>query len=519
MSCRYTVHPTECIHPPFTPRTPIKQEIFRSSAPAALGGGSGSGGDNTSSAQDSLPHQHSARVDTANLLNVTGLLEYTLASNPSRINSIPLTINALAEVLGDRPGHASAITPGLVTAARHGRSASTAGDRKSGGSDGSLARTFGWIDSAMLSSAGDSSKAATGPSTAEGEALLTEAPASPFVPPDPYVLVRKKSNALLRVGDLGRDPREAAKLMSKNSFFVPVEGATVPPLPQSPSSGVPRVPLLGAVGRRHSGRTGDANTPVPTADDPENPSSEMPTNLPVKTREDSERVEVRVGAGAGAGARRDSNACSPGGFAFSCDPQAQRAEIAMILGERTGPMKHTTAFYEHRLSLRAQRIERARHTSSSLLPGAFLSEEEGEAGGGRGDAAPARGRGVPLQRRYSYTVCTEPSSSSSLPSVLAARAPAESNDGAGAGAAGGNGESEGGGGTRAISGGRFSHIVGNGTDVAGEQLQALQLIMEEKATDPEIALSSINHRSRSSVDINKERSFGSTRDEHDPGCL
>lgn len=49
----------------------------------------------------------------------------------------------------------------------------------------------------------------------------------------------------------------------------------------------------------------------------------------------------------------------------------------MILGHRPSPMKHTADFYEHRSSLRAQRIERVRTPGGSGILSDILAARDG----------------------------------------------------------------------------------------------------------------------------------------------
>lgn len=166
---------------------------------------------------------------------------------------------------------------------------------------------------------------------------------------DPFALAvgRRRSSALTRVGGkLGQDPREAAKLMKTNSFFVEVERLSSRNLVPSGSTAAGAQPVSARrysdlAGHRHRGNAGNSTTKKQRGVSAAFPGSRPIVHAPVSTP-----------------------ACSSGGYAFSCDPQAQQAEIAMILGERPAPMHQTANFYEQRSSLRAQRIGRARHSIS-----------------------------------------------------------------------------------------------------------------------------------------------------------
>lgn len=188
-----------------------------------------------------------------------------------------------------------------------------------------------------------------------------------------------RSSRLLAAGELaGRDPRDANKLMRKSSFFVQVEGG-----PQSPSRAIKRRnsdrgAALSYVRRSSAGSQGGRRSShaiaVPPADTPE--PRKRPSFAPASS----------------------SSCISSGGYAFSCDPNAQRAEISMILGHRAGPLHYSPSFYESRASLRAERTGRAWRD----LAGKDLLQ-----GDSRGENGDLTRKMLPLQRRSSYTVGTK----------------------------------------------------------------------------------------------------------------
>lgn len=115
---------------------------------------------------------------------------------------------------------------------RHGRGASSADDDGGGTlrGGGGLRRTMEWIDSKFLHAtvSGDRFGSPTSPlkggggrGTWRGPAGAGDGTKSP--PSGDQSLLQRTSTAMKKVGDLGRDPREAAKLMSKHSCFVEVK--------------------------------------------------------------------------------------------------------------------------------------------------------------------------------------------------------------------------------------------------------------------------------------------------------
>ena len=211
-----------------------------------------------------------------------------------------------------------------------------------------------------------------------------------------------KSDMLLSVGDLAdRDPRKAAKLMTKTSYFVAVgEGA----------------PL--SVGDRRR-RDSDRGAAPPTSDrrrfsirDNRRKSNE--TRVPAAPAVRSKAPGDGPGGGPHLPTPSSTASNSTGGYAFSCDAKAQRAEIAMILGHRAGPMPRTVPLEDRRSSLKVERIERAGTSTSSVMPpnpqGSFAATAGAavagvdcdiDSGGGRGSRAPM------LYRHASYTAGSE----------------------------------------------------------------------------------------------------------------
>lgn len=286
---------------------------------------------------------------------------------------------------------------------------------------------------------------------------------------DPFALVlgRRKSAGLARVGgELGQDPREAAKLMKTSSFFVEVE-------PISARGHIPSRSTAAAAGAQsvsarrksdhasHRHRGSDSNivstykhrgvTPASTGSRPT--AQQSPPMSP--------------------------SACSSGGYAFSCDAQTQQAEIAMILGERPAPMHQTANFCEQRSSLRAQRIERARDN----IAGGEEKHGDNEIVGGRDGLGQATAGGArsglaglaPLLRRNSFTFgseCSSPSASSVI--GHASSGPRERRDGEGVDTS----ESSG-----------ISRVQDEGWTGLGieepQLLPKLHLIVEEKVSDDE----------------------------------
>lgn len=272
------------------------------------------------------------------LLNVTGLLECSSRDMPSRVNSLPVTMNALAQALRGKRDH-----PPQGTVGRHGQPASAGGSGGNTRIGMGLARTLGWQGILDSSSGSRDQISPTIGASQSGSLLVREnsPSACPNSIEDRFSLERKNS-ALLSMGHLGLDPREVAKLMSKNSTFVEVDGIEMPRRAQ---------PVLrsraGDSLRRHSDRA-DGSSGLYSRTYPGQGTDRSST--PSWACEDGRESQSKRG-------KRSQS--SPGGFAFSCDPRAQEAEIAMILGEMDCPFKHAASFCKRRSSLRAQRLGHA----------------------------------------------------------------------------------------------------------------------------------------------------------------
>ncbi|CAM9108152.1 unnamed protein product [Ectocarpus sp. 8 AP-2014] len=310
----------------------------------------------------------------------------------------PVPINALSETLRERRdirnGNAgggianhnfTARNPFSVTmpsiGGRHARGvSSTAADasRRDGGSGG-FSRTVGFGDAARDKGGPDRGVTADGDGDdeewdpfagglsaagAEGVSNAQEDNDDCGPAPRRETLVRTKSRQLLHAGGrAGCDPREASKLMRKASYFVDVdEGAPLPPTAvpgdlqrwrnsERGASGKPSaVPVFSSSGmyrrlsrvagvsdaRRSSGggdlcaAEGRRRSSMSAAVTTTTNGTGLASNKTAATTTDKSRPQL-------------SPLCSPGGFAFSCDAKAQLAEIAMILGKRTGPMPRTAA--------------------------------------------------------------------------------------------------------------------------------------------------------------------------------
>lgn len=357
-------------------------------------------------------HSRNGGSDGSSLLNVTGLLEFSSSNTPSRVNSIPVTMNALAETLRGRREHASPTLSHTGPCDRFGLTASTGSDarRHTDSNPGiRLARTLGWTEPSTTSESSSARRINISPSpatTAVGSLLALERkPEYVSAIMSDRSRLEHKSSAFLRVGHLGEDPREAAKLMSKNSRFVEVDGITLPqPLYPLPKPGA----ILTAVARRNAARSSSVS------DVTSSQTRARGGNLPPRASSiESTKAQVNQ-EDTEAGSRKCENTiaqCSPGGFAFSCDPKAQDAEIAMILGEKTCPIKHASTFYEHRSTLRPKRPGRARDNSwcNYLHVDAAIARDmqvQGAVGGLRAS----------VQRSNSYSIGEQrPSSPSSLP--------------------------------------------------------------------------------------------------------
>ena len=369
----------------------------------------------------------------ANARSIKDLLESTFSLNPNKPSgevAVPVTMDALAEAIrelrerdgkpkGSRPGHE------FTSSVPMGRWRSTSANSRGSESPGSVLRpVFGGLAGAStwFGGAGDrqvsrrSNAPLITPTSASAFAEETGASAAgewggetgtyedQFASPvrDKKLLQRRKSRELLRVGELaGRDPRKADKLMRAGFSFVEVGDARVgargPWLSQSTETlrqNNEQCETLSS-SRSESSRRGSSMRSSSF------PSSEMRASAPGPFRLAPPKPRV---------------VSSTGGYAFSCDPQAQAAEIAMILGHRPGPMNRTRSFYDHQSMLRAKRIVRARGIKAQEA----AKRDDGEAGGISSDDDDSDSEGgigggwdseTPLQRRRSYVVGSEVSSS------------------------------------------------------------------------------------------------------------
>lgn len=303
-----------------------------------------------------------------NDLSVKVLLESTFSvADTCGGTSAPLTMSALSETLRER----RVSRPGNV---HHGRSATLgSGGGNSSGLDGKGYRAARDVGRDGLSPARSADE---GRVARDLEYMNEDAEWDPFestlqnTSADALVqqqhlqqhLQRRKDSRMARhpsAADFtaGSDPREAAKLMRASSFVVDVEGGPTPS--RRPSKLF--MPIR-RVRRGSSRRSSDGMAESAAA------SSRRTSN-----EESRRRSAVAMGSTAGAGEISNlhlrsatGHASSRVGFAFSCDAKAQQAEIAMILGYRPSPLRHTPSFYTHRSSLRAERIARARtHVNSA----------------------------------------------------------------------------------------------------------------------------------------------------------
>lgn len=330
-------------------------------------------------------------------ISVRVLLEETFSpaghAGSGSIPFAPVRINALSETLRERRdirntggGFAShnfaARNPFSATmpsiGGRHARGVSTTAVDAVGrdGGGGGFSRTLGFGAAARHKGTPDSTVTADGNGdddewdpfaggiTAAGEQEVSnvqdEHDEDCGPAPRREALVRTKSRQLLHAGGrAGCDPREASKLMRKASYFVDVdEGAPLPPtvVPENlqrrrdterglsaTSSAVPTFSSSGMY-RRLSRVAGVSDARRSSGGGSDLCAAEG------RRRSSMSEAETAMANGAGQASNRTattttgesrpplSTMCSSGGFAFSCDAKAQRAEIAMILGKRTGPM-------------------------------------------------------------------------------------------------------------------------------------------------------------------------------------
>ena len=375
-------------------------------------------------------HRSVASEDQGSIIEPTTGVEHLLEATfvrPGGQPGAPVTVNALSETLRERRGNRDLpfrnVFGTSVPRSRHTRRATSGVDGGSGGSGsgggGSGSRAFTQTGQAALArpvvhgnargNVADQGSffggrrrtevaewAECGRNALEERAGGDEDDWDPFASvPETSALPQSKSDMLLSVGDLAdRDPRKAAMLMTKRSYFVAVgEGAPL-------SAGDRR--------RRDSDRGGAPSTSNSrrfSRRDNRRKSSEPRVQAPAA------RITKTPKVGANALLSSSTAANSTGGYAFSCDAKAQRAEIAMILGHRAGPMPRTVPLDERRSSLKVERIERARISTTNDLPslsqGSFPTATPAVAGG-EVDCSGGRGtRAAMLQRHASYTAGSE----------------------------------------------------------------------------------------------------------------
>lgn len=232
-------------------------------------------------------------------------------------------------------------------------------------------------------------------------ATATDVVPGDHAPPRHAIVHRTKSRQLLRAGELaGRDPREAAKLMTKEPFFVEIDKDGGAKHQQNQR----RHSHRGLLGRRNSER-GAAAPPQPPLSTLLSPKTTAAGGSGGASRRHSSVSEKSSGGG---GNNNASLSVTSGGFAFSCDAKAQRAEIAMILGRRASPMPRTASFVSRHKSAAARAAAAA--AAGGGGPAALRAVAEGEDVIGEAEVRGIAGvgdRGVadrtvpPLQRRSS----------------------------------------------------------------------------------------------------------------------
>lgn len=228
-------------------------------------------------------------------------------------------------------------------------------------------------------------------------AAATESSCGREVPARQAVASRRKSKQLLRAGELsGRDPREAAKLMRKESFFVEMQDGGKQQHQQHPQN-ERRHSYRNLLGRRNSDREMAAPRPPPNVFS--STTTAAATAAPAAAA-NSRRYSSLYDKSRGGNNAAGRTSATSGGFAFSCDAKAQRAEIAMILGRRASPMPRTASFLNRYKQPATQAV-------ATTLQG-VAEDGDGDqttAGGGGGGVRGTRalaGRDIPpLQRRSS----------------------------------------------------------------------------------------------------------------------
>eukprot|EP00903_Cladosiphon_okamuranus_P011458 g10792.t1 len=231
--------------------------------------------------------------------------------------------------------------------------------------------------------AADGAKAAAATETSNGR----EAPNRPAV-------VRTTSRRLLGGRELsGRDPREAAKLMRKEAFFVEMNENEKQRRPERRNS------YRLSLGRRNSDRGVSAPRQSPPSAVLHPTTTDAPGAAATATAASRRHSSVsEKSSGANGNARLSATS---GGFAFSCDVKAQRAEIAMILGRRASPMPRTASFLNRNKSAMSITETAAWEVRAGI--------EDGKRGGGGGEATGEERSSMdqeipPLQRRSSGLV-------------------------------------------------------------------------------------------------------------------
>lgn len=240
-------------------------------------------------------------------------------------------------------------------------------------------------------------------------------------------LHRAKSRKLLQVGELaGRDPREAAKLMqNKVPVFVEVDenGAPAPRgshyhhnihiLPRlhlhqlgrrKSHQGITTVPTPSptTVIRRFS-RAGIQTDKVDSGSTAARESTAHATGRRQEQRRHSSGSETTMGTDTVKAAGFATQPTSGGGFAFSCDAKAQRAEIAMILGTRASPMPRTASFLARQNS--PAQVRATTIALEGVSEDGGVEIDAGDDGGSGGEDAGGGGKELPPLQRRSSGVC------------------------------------------------------------------------------------------------------------------
>lgn len=255
--------------------------------------------------------------------SIKGLLEAAFSTNTAKDAAAPIRIGALARTVHELRGSDTARGQQPRFSSKLPKSYSSGGlNRRPGTSSGGLVEAFAWIGGVrdkQTARRRDSSlvarKKTAGHGTGKEVGNLVEEPRH-----------QKKNDRSVRAGDLMRvDPREADKLMQTRASKVDFEGST----PGGAATVVRRI----SPSTHHGSPTRRFND-----------------------RSTRARNTVDVSHGCHSVSPMSMTSPSRGGYAFSCDPQAQGAEIAMILGQRPGTMSRPSSFNIQRPSLYADRI-------------------------------------------------------------------------------------------------------------------------------------------------------------------